>query len=155
MNVKVRRATTSDIAGIHDLVQLYADRERLLPLTSEEILAKLDSFLVSEEDHRLAGCVSLEVFTHELGEIRSLAVYPTMAGTGHGHSLVKQVEVEARTLGLERLMALTYVPGFFKKFGFRIVSMETLPEKVFGVCVICPKFDRCDEIAMVKFLHTD
>ena len=49
-------------------------------------------------------------------------------------------------------MALTYVPGFFEKLGFRIVSMESLPEKVFGVCVICPKFDHCDEIAMVKSL---
>lgn len=155
MNTNVRRATTSDIVGIYDLVQLYADRERLLPLSNEEILAKLGSFLVSEEDHRLAGCVSLEVFTHELGEIRSLAVDPTMTGTGHGHSLVKQVEAEARTLGLERLMALTYVPSFFKKLGFRIVSMESLPEKVFGVCVICPRFDRCDEIAMVKLLNAD
>jgi len=30
--------------------------------------------------------------------------------------------------------------------------MESLPEKVFGVCVTCPKFNNCDEIAMQKRL---
>lgn len=153
MNAKIRRATTSDVGEIQDLLQWYADRGRLLPRTNEEILERLGSFLVSEQDRQLAGCVSLEVFTHELGEVRSLAVNPTMARSGHGYSLVEQIETEAKTLGLERLMALTYVPGFFEKLGFRIVSMESLPEKVFGVCVICPKFDRCDEIAMVKSLN--
>jgi len=50
------------------------------------------------------------------------------------------------------MIALTYVPGFFRKLGYQIVSMESLPEKVFGVCVTCPKFDHCDEIAMQKSL---
>ncbi len=155
MNKIVRKATISDVQRIHGLLQQYADHGRLLPRPSEEILEGLDSFLVSEQDHQFAGCVSLEVFTHELGEVRSLAVNPIMEKSGHGQSLVRQVEVAARTLGLKRLMALTYVPGFFQKLGFRIVSMNSLPEKVFGICVTCPKFDRCDEIAMVKSLSTN
>ena len=49
-------------------------------------------------------------------------------------------------------MALTYVPDFFARLGYGIVPMNTLPEKVFGVCVTCPKFRACDEIAVVKHL---
>ena len=52
-------------------------------------------------------------------------------------------------------MALTYVPDFFDKLGFKTTAMDTLPEKVFGVCVTCPKFNHCDEIAMVKSLDSD
>ena len=102
-----------------------------------------------------ALCVSLEVFTPELGEVRSLAVDPDFARLGHGRVLVEQLEVEARRLGLQRLMALTYVPDFFDKLGFKTTAMDTLPEKVFGVCVTCPKFNHCDEIAMVKSLDSD
>ena len=84
-----------------------------------------------------------------------MAVDPNFARLGHGRVLVEQLEVEARRLGLQRLMALTYVPDFFDKLGFKTTAMDTLPEKVFGVCVTCPKFNHCDEIAMVKSLNSD
>ena len=155
MNTKVRRATVADAAEIHDLLQRYAKLGRLLPRSTEEIVERLSSFLVSEQNSTLSGCVSLEVFTPELGEVRSLAVNPDFARLGHGRALVEHLEVEARRLGLQRLMALTYVPDFFDKLGFNITAMDTLPEKVFGVCVTCPKFNRCDEIAMIKNLDSD
>ena len=155
MNTKVRWATVADATGIHGLLQHYAKLGRLLPRSTEEIVERLGSFLVSEQNSALAGCASLEVFTPELGEVRSLAVDPEFAGLGHGRVLVKQLEAEARRLGLQRLMALTYVPDFFGKLGFKITAMETLPEKVFGVCVTCPMFKRCDEIAMVKSLSSN
>ena len=155
MNTKVRWATFADAAGIHDLLQRYAKLGRLLPRSTEEIVERLSSFLVSEQNSALAGCASLEVFTPELGEVRSLAVGPDFARLGHGRVLVEQLEVEARRLGLQRLMALTYVPDFFDKLGFKTTAMDTLPEKVFGVCVTCPKFNHCDEIAMVKSLDSD
>jgi amino-acid N-acetyltransferase len=155
LNTKVRWATATDATGIHNLLQIYAKLGRLLPRSTEEILERLDSFLVSEQNSTLAGCVSLEVFTPELGEVRSLAVDPDFAHLGHGRVLVEQLELEARKLGLHRLMALTYVPNFFYKLGFTTTAMDTLPEKVFGVCVTCPKFNHCDEIAMVKSLDSD
>ena len=150
MNTTVRRAIESDVIEIHNLLHHYASRGRLLPRPSEDISQNIDRFFVSQQDRNLAGCVSLEVFNNELGEVRSLAVKPTVARSGHGYNLVKQIESEAKVMGLRRLMALTYVPQFFQKLGFKIVPMDSLPEKVFGVCVTCPKFDRCDEIAVLK-----
>ena len=154
MSTTVRKATVKDANGIYELLQRYVKLGHLLPRSIEEIIERLGSFFVSEENYVLTGCASLEVFTHELGEVRSLAVNPDFTGSGYGRALVKQLELEGRNLGLQRLMALTYVPEFFDKLGFRITAMDTLPEKVFGVCVICPKFNHCVEIAMVKILNS-
>ncbi|MBO67428.1 MAG: GNAT family N-acetyltransferase [Acidiferrobacteraceae bacterium] len=151
--IKVRRATVADTATISRLLDNYSSIGRLLPRTREEIVERLSSFFVSEQDSVVTGCVSLEVFTSELGEIRSLAVEPNFLKSGNGSSLVKNLENEAMRLGLQRLIALTYVPDFFRKLGFEITPMNSLPEKVFGVCVNCPKFNNCDEIAMVKHIE--
>ena len=56
---------------------------------------------------------------------------------------------QAGVVGLKRLMALTYVPAFFARLGFEVVSKDDLPEKVWQVCVKCYKFNRCDEIAVM------
>ena len=50
-------------------------------------------------------------------------------------------------------MALTYVPAFFHKLGFKTVPMETLPEKVWGVCIKCYKYNKCDETAVLLELR--
>lgn len=155
MSTRVRWATVADATRIYDLLQHYAKLGRLLPRSTEEIVERLSSFFVSEQNSTITGCASLEVFTPELGEVRSLAVNPNFSRLGHGRVLVEQVETEARRLGLQRLIALTYVPNFFDKLGFKITEMDSLPEKVFGVCVTCPMFNRCDEIAMVKSLDSD
>ena len=54
--------------------------------------------------------------------------------------------------GKWRVMALTYEQTFFEKLGFAVVAKETLPLKVWGECIQCPKRDGCDEIAMVREL---
>ncbi|HCY12293.1 MAG TPA: N-acetyltransferase [Gammaproteobacteria bacterium] len=152
MSAQVRAATTADVPTIFELLRDYAIKGRLLPRSTDEICAHLHGFVVAEHLGKVRGCGSLEVFTEELGEVRSLAVHPTTLGTGYGRAMVEYLQNEALGLGLQRLMALTYVPGFFHKLGFRIVAMESLPEKVFSVCVTCPRFDHCDEIAMQKVL---
>ena len=152
MNSLIRAATTSDVTSIHSLLRAYADAGRLLAGSWDEINERLRGFLVAETDVEVCGCGSLEIFTRELGEVRSLAVHPSRHGQGLGQQMVDGIEEMARELGLSRMIALTYVPGFFRKLGYQIVAMESLPEKVFGVCVTCPKFDHCDEIAMQKSL---
>ena len=152
MSISIRPATTADVEAIHVLLRDYASEGQLLARSTDEICEHLSNFVVAEREGAVRGCGSLEVFTEELGEVRSLAVRPGEHGHGYGRLMIQELEIAARRLGLTRLMALTYVPGFFRKLGFRIVAMETLPEKVFGVCVTCPKFDHCDEIAMEKQL---
>ena len=145
----VRPAAIGDVPTIHYLVEAYAAQGNLLPRTMNELYRHLRDFFVIEVADRIAGCGALEIFTEDLGEVRSLAVEDEFKRRGFGKLLVQRLVQEARTLGLRRLMALTYVPPFFHKLGFKTVAKETLPEKVWGICVKCYKFNNCDETAVL------
>lgn len=145
----IRPAAIGDVPYIHHLVESYAAQGNLLPRTMSELYRHLRDFFVLEADGRLAGCGALEIFTEDLGEIRSLVVDDRLKNHGFGRLLVERLLEEARAIGLRRIMALTYVPAFFHKLGFRTVAKDTLPEKVWGICVKCYKFNNCDEIAVL------
>jgi amino-acid N-acetyltransferase len=147
-----RPAKVEDVGAIHDLLQGYADKGNLLPRSVQDIEINLADFRVIELDGRILACGALELFPNKLGEVRSLAVDETYGRAGLGTLLVTGLINEARMRGLTRLMALTYVPSFFHKLGFRTVPKATLPEKVWGICVKCYKFYDCDEIAVLLYL---
>jgi len=148
----VRRALVADARGIHDLLTRYSDQELLLPRSIGEILPHIPQFRVIEQGQQIIGCVSLEIFSTELGEVRSLAVNPEFKNQRLGAKLLSDIEDYARELGLTKMMALTYVEGFFHKYGYQTVEMTSLPEKVWRVCVKCPRFHHCDEIPVLKIL---
>ncbi|MFC1664593.1 N-acetyltransferase [Pseudomonadota bacterium] len=152
---EVRPATTGDVPDIHRLLQFHARKGNLLPRPLNELYRNMRDFFVIEIDGKLRVCAALEIFTSELAEVRSLAVEEDYAGTGLGRKIVTQIMREAQDLGLIRLMALTYVPEFFHKIGFKTVAKETLPEKVWGVCVKCYKFHDCDETAVLRQLNNN
>jgi amino-acid N-acetyltransferase len=60
---------------------------------------------------------------------------------------------EARELGIKTVFTLTLEPTFFSKCGFRQVERDTLSIKVWQECYRCPKFSKCDEIAMIRTLQ--
>lgn len=145
----IRPAAIGDVPYVHHLLEIYSAQGNLLPRTMNELYRHLRDFFVIEADGKVAACGALEIFTDDLGEVRSLVVDDAFKGRGLGKALVERLAAEARAIGLKRLMALTYVPEFFHKLGFKTVPKETLPEKVWSVCVKCYKFNRCDEIAVL------
>lgn len=149
----IRPAAIGDVAQIHHLLEVYARQGNLLPRTMSELYRSLRDFFVIELQGKVVACGALEIFTEDLGEIRSLVVDEAHKGRGYGRALVERLIAEARAIGLKRLMALTYVPEFFHKLGFKTVPKDTLPEKVWSVCVKCYKYHRCDEIAVLKELR--
>lgn len=150
----LRPAAIGDVPYVHHLIEEYAAQGNLLPRPMSELYRHLRDFFVLEVDGTVIGCGALEIFTEDLGEIRSLVVADAHKGQGYGALLVGRILAEARRIGLRRVMALTYVPPFFHKLGFKTVPKETLPEKVWGVCVKCYKFNNCDEIAVLLELQT-
>ncbi len=154
LGVSIRPARLTDVAGIHALLKQFSNRQLLLPRSRSDLYQRVREFLVVETHGSIIACGALQVFTAQLGEVRSLAVAPPYSNRGLGRQLVRRLEREARALGLSRLMALTYRVGFFHQLGFKTVSMKELPEKVWGVCINCPKFRNCDEIAVLKNLHS-
>ena len=148
----VRGATHHDVPAIGTLMERYAALGNVLPRTAEDIARNVDDFYVVERQSRIVGCGALEIFTPELAEIRSLMIDEDHAGRGLGGRLVEHLITEARARDFKRLMALTYVPQFFHKYGFETVSKHVLPEKVWGICIACYKLNECDETAVLKYL---
>lgn len=148
----VRAATVDDVVDIDHLLQTQIEKGKLLPRTLPELYERVRDFYVVESQGEVVGCGALQLFTAELGEVRSLAVSTRHEGFGFGRALVEQLIEESRRIGLRKLMALTYVPLFFHRMGFETVDRDTLPEKVWGVCVYCPNYHNCNEIAVLKWL---
>ena len=149
----IRPAAIGDVPYIHHLLEIYAAQGNLLPRTMNELYRHLRDFFVIEIQGKVAACGALEIFTEDLGEVRSLVVDDAVKGQGLGRQLVRRLIVEARAIGLRRLMALTYVAPFFHKLGFKTVAKDTLPEKVWGICVKCYKYNNCDETAVLLELR--
>lgn len=145
----VEPATMNDADEICQLVNHYAEREVMLHRSLESVYENLRDFLVCRRDGQFAGCIALAVSGRQLGEIRSLAVAPAVLGQGVGAELVRAAIEDGRELGMNRVFALTYVPEFFARFGFRVVDRETLPNKVWRDCIHCPRADNCQEVAVV------
>jgi len=150
--METRHARVPDAAAIHDLINHYAERGQMLHRSLEAIYEMLREFVVAEEDGRIVGCAAVDIFWSDLAEVKSLAVAEGRRSRGIGRMLVEAAEGDARKLGIKKLFALTYEKGFFLSRGFTLIDRDTLPEKVWRECIACPKFDACDEIAMIKNL---
>lgn len=148
----VRPATLADIPSILALVNQLAQQQLMLPRSPASVIEGIRDFMVAEMDGDFMGCGALHVVWSDLAEIRSLAVDPDGQKGGVGRALVEALVQEAGRLGVPRLFAFTYVPGFFEKMSFSLVQHEDLPHKVFKDCLHCPKFQACDEIAMERIL---
>ncbi len=150
--MQIRKAKISDVDSIFSLISFYAEEERMLFKTKANIFEKIQSFSVAEINRKIVGCCALQVIWKDLAEIQSLAVSPEHSGKGVGKELVKEMISEAKQLEADHIFALTLVPDFFVKMGFRQIPKEKLPMKVWSDCAKCPKQDHCDEIAVSKKL---
>jgi len=151
--MEMRPARISDAQAICDLVNYYAERGRMLHRSLESVYEALREFSVAEDDGRVVGCVAVDIFWSDLAEVKSLAVAGDCRGKGVGAKLVAAAAKDAARLGVRRLFALTYEKEFFARQGFEAVDRDTLPEKVWRECLVCPKADACDEIAMIRNLN--
>ena len=150
--MKIRTAKISDAQTIYALINDYAEQDLMLFRSMTDIYENLRSFLLAEVKGKVVGCCSTQIIWADLAEIKSLAVEKSNQAKGIGKELVKTSVKEAKRLGIKKVFALTLVPSFFKKLGFKTIDKEKLPMKVWTDCARCTKQDSCDEIAMIKVL---
>jgi amino-acid N-acetyltransferase len=151
----VRKARMDDIAPLLRLINDYAAKGIMLPRTEFEMSENIRDFTVIYSGPDLVGCGALHFYSPVIGEVRSLAVDPKWKSHGIGRRMVEALVDEARLFSLDAVFAFTYVADFFRKLGFQEVERGELPLKVWKDCLRCPKFQCCDEIAMVQILRPD
>lgn len=153
LRLTIRKAAMRDIAPILDLINGYASKGVMLPRTEFEMSEAIRDFTVVMQAETLLGCGALHFYSPTVAEIRSLAVAEKAKTQGVGRKLVSALITEAQEFELDAVFAFTYVDEFFSKVGFHVVERGALPLKAWKDCLRCPKFQACDEIAVLRVLR--
>ena len=148
----IRKARIADVPILQGLINSFADKGELLHRSLNELYENLRDYFVTEEDGVIIACCALHVSWEDLAEVKSLVVSEAAQGHGLGADLLRACLAEARELGMRKVFALTYRPGFFEKNGFVRVDKSQLPQKIWTECVCCPKFPDCGEEAVILTL---
>jgi amino-acid N-acetyltransferase len=151
--IEVRKASMQDIPALLELINGYAAKGIMLARTEFEMSENMRDLMVAHAGKQLVGCGALHFYSPTMGEVRSLAVAESHKTHGIGRMIVDSLVYEAKLYGLDAVFAFTYVPDFFGKVGFHEVERGELPLKAWKDCLRCPKFDCCDEIAVVRVLR--
>lgn len=155
----IRQAVLKDAVGIFELIKTHPDP--LISRSVPSIVENIDRFVVAERQGRVAGCASWCILP-EIGEpertlveVQSVAVAAELRRQGVGTALVEAVLARARAIGTAQVIALTFAPAFFARFGFREISKQQIMHKIYMGCKNCTKHANpftCPEIAMALTL---
>jgi N-acetylglutamate synthase-like GNAT family acetyltransferase len=147
--MRARRARISDAPAIFELIAHYSAQGLLLARTQEEIRRSIGHFLVQTDRRRVVGCLSLEKYSADLAEIRSVAVDTQIRGCGIGTKLIAFALEEARESEIARVFAVTHAPQFFERQGFVASPRKQLTEKIERDCCTCVKHRSCKLVAVI------
>jgi N-acetylglutamate synthase and related acetyltransferases len=154
LDITIRRARLPDVNAIVSLTREFGKEGIMIPLSIGDTIERLRAFQVAElPDGTIVGCVAVDATWEYLVEIRSLAVQPDHHKHGIGRMLMDAALRDAREFGAKEVFTLTYVPDFFSRFDFALINRDSLPHKVWLVCVKCPRFPDCGEVAMKLMLE--
>lgn len=137
-DVVIRRARTSDVPRIKELIDQYAGRI-LLEKNLVTLYESVQEFWVADVDGVTVGCGALHVLWADLGEVRTVAVEKTCGGQGIGHRLVARLLDVARDLELSRVFVLTFETAFFGRHGFVEIEGTPVTREVFEE--MCRSYD--------------
>lgn len=130
---------------IKRLVDTYAGKI-LLEKNLVTLYEAVQEFWVAEVDAHVVGCGALHVLWADLGEVRTVAVDPSVTGQGIGHLVVDRLLGVARELELERLFVLTFETEFFGRHGFSEIDGTPVTAEVYEE--MCRSYD----VGVAEFL---
>ncbi len=153
MQIEFVKASLADISKMQELVRPEVESGVILERSDDEIATNIRSYTLALFNGELVGFTALHIHTAYLAEIRSLIVKDGFRGQKIGEKLINKVLDEARTLGLQRVLSLTYKQAFFERLGFVEIPKESLPEhKIWADCIKCKHFPICNEVSLIKNL---
>ncbi|MCO6430129.1 MAG: GNAT family N-acetyltransferase [Deltaproteobacteria bacterium] len=112
----IRKAVKADIPVIEKLINDNLDK--LLPRDVDQIARLIDSFFIAENEGEIVGCCCLEVYSHKIAEIRSVAVRGDVREQGIGSELVRAAVESGNSQGIREIMVVTSNLDFFQKLNF-------------------------------------
>lgn len=157
LSIEIIKPKLKDAQGIKSLLDYYSRQQIVLPRSIVDICEKIRIFwiAVDTDTNEIIGCAGIQFYWDNLAEIKSLAVKKEYWGKGIGNMLVQKCIEEARSFGVKKIFALTYIAEFFKKLGFQIISKNSLPQKIWTECINCQHFPNCNEDAVELVLKDE
>ena len=153
MKISYKKAKLGDILKMQELVSPEVESGVILMRTEDEIATNIRSYTLAYDENGLVGFCALHIHTSSLAEIRSLIVKEGFRGLGTGETLINRCIDEARGLGVQKVLCLTYRQTLFEKLGFVEIPKESLPEhKIWADCIKCKHFPVCNEVSLIKNL---
>jgi amino-acid N-acetyltransferase len=126
-----RVATINDVGGILELIEPLEQQGILLKRSRELLETEISHFRLLERDGRILACAALYPYPAEgCGELACIVSHPDYRGSKRGERLLRELEVEARRQGLDRVFVLTtQTAHWFIEQGFAERSREELPAR--------------------------
>lgn len=153
MKIEYIKARLGDIESMQKLVLPEVDSGVILNRTDDEIATNIRSYTLAFNGSELVGFCALHIHAPSLAEIRSLIVKESARELKIGENLVNKCLEEGKSLGLQKVLCLTYKQSFFERLDFIEIPKESLPEhKIWTDCIKCKHFPVCNEVSLVKNL---
>ncbi len=153
MKIEFIKAKLSHIHQMRELILPEIESGIILDRSEDEIATNIRSYILAYSGDEMLGFVALHIHTSYLAEIRSLIVKDGQRGKSIGAELVNRALEEAETLGIQKVLSLTYKQAFFQRLGFVEIPKEALPEqKIWADCIKCKHFPICNEVSLIKNL---
>ncbi len=115
----IRKAKIKDLKVIYSLLQEGVTSGKVLKRSLKELKNAIKNFYVYEENNKVVGCCSLEIYSQKLAEIRSLVVTAEYRNRGIGSAFVKRCLDEAKKKGVYQVLSVTDKCDLFERFGFK------------------------------------
>jgi len=128
---EMRCASIEDIGGILELIKPLEQSGVLVKRSREMLEVDIDQFTVIERDGMIIGCAAMHTYMKDkLSELSCLVVHPDYQGDGRGELMLKHIEKQSRSLGMDSLFVLsTQTSHWFQEKGFAKSDIKNLPVK--------------------------
>ncbi|MCQ2584916.1 MAG: amino-acid N-acetyltransferase [Treponema sp.] len=124
----IRQMTTGDVPRVLGLMRPFFENGKLLPRTENQLLEKVDDYIVYEFDGGIRACAALHKYPDGQGEIAAVAVDENFKHMGIGEKMVKYLCQAAKARDVKSVFILTTQAGdWFQSLGFKADSVESLP----------------------------
>lgn len=153
----IRQATVQDVHKMSALINEFASSKVMLARGPQYLYEHIMDYIVAtapradgQPGQVVVGCGSARVLWDDFAEFRSVAVHPACQRSGLGRRIVDELVRRSRAVGIHKVFVFTLAVEFFSSCGFVRVPRDKMPRIVWVECSKCPKFYRCDEVAMVR-----
>lgn len=115
----IRKAINKDIKAIYSLILEGVASGKVLKRSMKELKRVVKNFVVYEEDGKIVGCCSLEIYNQKLAEVRSLVVNTKYRNKRIGTALVQRCLDQAKEKDIYQVLSVTDKCDLFKRLGFK------------------------------------